>query len=92
MPHNDILNDKEINKVFKEYIEASAPSEVLQRIPLEKEPDYVFVVNPKRKDVLTSQLEEINNDYEKSKRDMSTNFGLLHGERKYLDYKCYPHT
>lgn len=94
MPHNDILNDPEINKVFKDYIEANASSEseVLRMIPLEKEPDYVFVVNPKRKDVLTSQLEEINNDYEKSKRDMSTNFGLLHGERKYLDYMCYPHT
>ena len=23
---------------------------------------------------------------------MTTNFGLLHGERKYLDYKVYPHT
>ena len=48
MPHNDILNDPEINKVFKDYIEANASSEseVLRMIPLEKEPDYVFVVNP----------------------------------------------
>lgn len=50
------------------------------------------MVNSKRQDVLTEQLDAIDQNYEKEKRDLSTNFGLLHGKRKYLDYKVYPHT
>lgn len=47
MPHNDILNDPKINKVFEAYLEkAKLTTEI--RIPLIKEPDYLFVVNSKR--------------------------------------------
>ena len=55
MPHNDILNDKRIKEVFREYVIANA--EELRRkkvhIQLEKEPDYIFVVKWDRKEVLT---------------------------------------
>lgn len=55
MPHNDILNDRRIKEVFREYVIANA--EELRRkkvhIQLEKEPDYMFVVKWDRKEVLT---------------------------------------
>ena len=47
MPHNEILNDPQINKVFKEHLTINGGvllnSDI--KIPLIKEPDYVFVVN-----------------------------------------------
>ena len=52
----------------------------------------MFVVNRKRQDVLTDQLEEINRRYEAKKRDRNDSFGLLHGERKFLDWKEYRHS
>lgn len=53
----------------------------------------MFVVNRKRQEVLTDQLDAINRFYEREKHDFNAaDFGLLNGEKKYLDYKTYPHT
>ena len=52
----------------------------------------MFVVNSSRKDVLLEQLEAINDNYERKKRDKADPFGLLHGERKFLDWKEYRHS
>ena len=52
----------------------------------------MFVVNLKRQDVLTDQLEEINRRYEAMKRDRQEPFGLLHGNRKFLNWKEYKHS
>ena len=52
----------------------------------------MFVVNRKRQDVLTDQLQEINRRYEAKKRDRQDPFGLLNGERKILDWKEYRHS
>lgn len=90
MPHNDILNDERIFDIFKEYLDANP--QFKEQIVLTKEPDYMFVVNRKRKDVLTDQLEEINRRYEAKKRDRQDRFGLLHGKRKFLDWKEYRHS
>ena len=43
MPHNDILNDKEIKQVFQAYLEDNPKFK--SSIVLNKEPDYMFVVN-----------------------------------------------
>jgi hypothetical protein len=58
-------------------------------ITLRKEPDYMFVVDKSREDVLTDQLDAINENYEKKKRDNVETFGLLSGARKFLDYRSY---
>ena len=50
MPHNDILNDLGIKQVFAEYLEQRP--DLKDSVRLEKEPDYMFVVNLKRKEVL----------------------------------------
>ena len=42
--------------------------------------------------MLTDQLEEINRRYEAKKRDRQDPFGLLHGTRKFLDWKEYRHS
>ena len=55
-----------------------------------KEPDYMFVVKRSRKDVLTDQLDAINDKYAEKRLDpKDPEYGLLDGERKYLDYKIY---
>ena len=90
MPHNDILNDLEIKKVFEQYIERNP--QCADVIKLNKEPDYMFVVNRSRKDVLIDQLEAINARYDAKKRDKGDPFGLLHGNRKFLDWKEYRHS
>ncbi len=51
MPHNDILNDLNIKKVFEEYLEKKP--NLKSKVNLNPEPDYMFVVNLSRKDVLT---------------------------------------
>lgn len=61
-------------------------------IKLDKEPDYMFVVSLKRQDVLTDQLEEINRRYEGKKRDRADPFGLLPGQRKFIDWKEFKHS
>ena len=90
MPHNDILNDLRIRKVFEEYFEKNP--HLKSKINLNPEPDYMFVVNLSRKDVLTDQLEAINDNYDAKKRDKEDAFGLLHGTRKFLDWKEYKHS
>ena len=50
MPHNDILNDLEIKMVFQTYLEQNP--QFKSTIILKKEPDYMFVVNQQRKEVL----------------------------------------
>ena len=90
MPHNDILNDLRIRKVFEEYFEKNP--HLKGKINLNPEPDYMFVVNLSRKDVLTDQLEAINDNYDAKKRDKEDAFGLLHGTRKFLDWKEYKHS
>ena len=50
------------------------------------------MVNRNRQDVLTDQIENINNSYEKRRGKLLTSFGLLHGKRRYIDWKAYPHT
>ena len=52
----------------------------------------MFVVNWNRKDVLIDQLQAINDSYDAKKRDKADSFGLLHGERKFLDWKEYRHS
>ena len=52
MPHNDILNALSIKKVVLEYKERY-PDIVDKYIVLEKEPDYIFIVDKERRDVLT---------------------------------------
>lgn len=47
MPHNDILNDDDIKQVIERYHE-----EYDEYIVLKKEPDYMFVVNLEREEVL----------------------------------------
>ena len=54
MPHNDILNDERIKKIFAAHLNQYA--DLITHIKLEKEPDYVFVVAKDRIEVLTSQL------------------------------------
>lgn len=80
MPHNDILNDKKIREVFNEYVIANSDElkEKKIHIQLDKEPDYMFVVNWERKDVLTEQLHAIEVHYQTNiKRDRNEIFGLL---------------
>ena len=93
MPHNDILNDNKIKKAFEEYLEKNP--HLKSKINLNKEPDYMFVVNLSRKEVLTEQLEAINENYEGKKRDRQDSFGLLNNPphtRKFLDWKEYRHS
>ena len=52
----------------------------------------MFVVNQSRKEVLTEQLKAINTRYEDKKRNRADKFGLLHGSRKFLDWKEYRHS
>ena len=55
-----------------------------------KEPDYMFVVKRTRAAVLTDQLDGLNDKYMKKRLDpKDPEYGLLDGERKYLDYKIY---
>ena len=79
MPHNDILNDKRIKEVFREYVKSNEDELELKNvhIQLEKEPDYMFVVKWDRKDVLTDQLQAIEQYYQTLKRDTNETFGLL---------------
>ena len=52
MPHNDILNAESVKDVVLEYRERNTEA-VDKYIVVEKEPDYIFVVNKERIDVLT---------------------------------------
>ena len=65
MPHNCILNDKRIKEVFKEYVSENAKEINAKKvkITLDKEADYMFVVNWKRKEILTDQLDAIEEHY-----------------------------
>ena len=93
MPHNDILNDIVINDVFREYLENNRDGKGdFSQIRLQKEPDYMFVVNLEREQVLIDQLDAINQNYDDKKRNMDDSFGLLHGDRKFLDWKVYRHS
>ena len=90
MPHNDICNDPLIKEVFEDFI--SENPFYFNKISINKEPDYIFVVDRSRKDVLIDQLDCINTKYEKKKRDRGEDFGLLHGEHKFLEWKEYRHS
>ena len=46
MPHNDICNDPDIKEVFEDFINEH-PS-YLKEITINKEPDYMFVVDRSR--------------------------------------------
>ena len=50
MPHNDILNDPAIKNVFENYIKEHQEEFLANKvtIPLNKEPDYIFIVNRSR--------------------------------------------
>ena len=61
MPHNDILNDKKIKACFEAHL--LMHKNLVDKIQLRKEADYMFVVNLSRKEVLTDQLKAINNRY-----------------------------
>ena len=87
MPHNDICNDPSIKKVFDDFIYENGW--YLNKIIINKEPDYIFEVDRSRKDVLIDQLDCINTKYEKKKRDRGEEFGLLHGEHKFIEWKQY---
>ena len=50
MPHNDIMNDLKVRKIFERYLSANVHLKKLIR--LDKEPDYMFVVNKEREEVL----------------------------------------
>ena len=50
MPHNDICNDPNIKKVFEEFISENAF--YFNKIIINKEPDYIFIVDRSRRDVL----------------------------------------
>ena len=45
-PHNNILNDNRIKEVFKNFLYLN--SDYINKIWLQKEPDYMFVVNSSR--------------------------------------------
>lgn len=80
MPHNSILSDSKLKAAVKE----SVPADIIAEndsIQITKEPDYMFVVNDHRKDVLTDQLEAINNHYCKKRIDpQDPDYGLLDKE------------
>jgi len=50
MPHNDIMNDLKVRKVFDRHLRTNEHLKKLIRI--NKEPDYMFVVNKEREEVL----------------------------------------
>ena len=60
-PHNEILNDLKIKNVFEEFLVTN--TQYNDCFHLRKEPDYMFVVNRNRQNVLTDQLEAINLNY-----------------------------
>ena len=62
IPHNSILSDPKMKKAVME----SVPNELIAKhdaIVMKKEPDYMFVVNTARKDVLLDQLAAIDRAY-----------------------------
>ena len=62
IPHNQILSDKKMYKAVKE----SVPNDFMAKhdeIVMNKEADYMFVVNDSRKDVLLDQLKAIDEKY-----------------------------
>ena len=62
IPHNQILSDKKMYNAVKE----SVPNDFMAKhdeIVMRKEPDYMFVVNDSRKDVLLDQLKAIDEKY-----------------------------
>lgn len=97
MPHNDILNDPNIKQILLDYQKVH-PELVEKYVVMDKEPDYLFVVNESRAPVLTDQLKAINESYSsehgayKDKNGVVDNFGLLqmNEERKFLDFKMFP--
>lgn len=90
MPHNDICNDPDIHRVFHHFIHENPY--YYGKLIINKEPDYIFVVNRERWTVLEDQLDCINTKYEKKKRDRHEPFGLLHGEHKFIEWKFYRHS
>lgn len=70
-------------------------------VVMEKEPDYMFIVNKERQDVLVDQLQAINDNYQSthgsyktSGQDSMDTFGLLkfRPENQFLDYKVFEHS
>lgn len=55
MPHNDILNAESIKAVVQEY-RLRKGAWIENYVVMDKEPDYIFVVNKERINVLTDQL------------------------------------
>ena len=98
IPHNSILSDKKMKQAVKE----SVPNEVIARhdaIQMKKEPDFMFVVNHTRRDVLLDQLDAINENYTENTilDPKDPDYGLLDdieghkGEvRRFLSYTIYP--
>ena len=41
---------------------------------------------------MTDQIDTLNNRYEKKRDKLKSDFGLLHGERRFIDWKEYPLT
>ena len=88
MPHNDILNDRQIKSLFSNFVQQHG-ERYKNIVVLNKEPDYMFVVNKDRAEVLTDQLEEINKAQVKRHGKNNDEFGLLHSKRKFIDWKEY---
>lgn len=99
MPHNDILNDEKIKAVFATFLndnsigEREDNNQLKHYIKLEKEPDYVFVVAKDRLEVLTQQLEAIEEFYQKQKKDGGDSFGIFPEKcQQYLRWRCFSHS
>ena len=90
IPHNSILSDPKVKKAVSE----SVPNDLIAKhdaIVMKKEPDYMFVVNTARKEVLTDQLKAINKKYtDDTKLDPDDpDYGLLDENEVAIDEESF---